>query len=62
MQRRGEGSGMGWEEVVQGAVRFMFDIDAGLTLGFELEMGFEAQPDYEKRAMVSCKSIGNLLF
>lgn len=45
-------------------IRFAFDIDAGSTLGFELEVGFEAKSDPEKRAIVSlsCESIDNFLF
>jgi hypothetical protein len=63
---REKGRGL-WHEVERGgprrgAVRFMFNIDAGLMLGFELEVGFEAESDCEKRAMVSCESVGNLLF
>ena len=51
--RRGKGSGTRWKGVSWGAVRFMFDIDAGSTLGFELEVGFEnlKLSLTEKRAM-----------
>jgi hypothetical protein len=59
MRRRGAlaRGGKGWH---RGVVRFISDIDIGLTLQFELEVGFEAES--EKRAMASCESIGNLLF
>jgi len=62
VQGRGEGSGTRWKGVGQGAVRFVFNIDARLMLGFELKVGFKTESNCKKRVMVSCESIGNLIF